>query len=347
MRAEEKCKKIIWSPHRILFAVGALMLIVSVCFFVINTSNNKGVVVPPTGDEEELIQMHISAEDVPYLTQMCNAQGECGEDPSTPSPRTTFSSRSKSQDMVWFAFHEKLIESSYSYQLNKRKNVVFLGDSITESFLGTSYDDGTAPRLVGVKDVFLEFCEKQNINPLVLAISGDQTQHLLYRLQDGEMSPQLKSNPELTFVLHIGTNNIGAGFLPGETAAGVIKVAEYILKETVGQLLIVLLLPRGDGKEKLVHICPPRCSTDGHPYESFLGPLRTVNDLVSEWFKTELSHRVDILNNWDIFIKHPDHDTEVDINLMPDMLHPNAEGHSLFLARIATKLNQIYNKIEY
>lgn len=322
------------------------MLVISI-WFLVNNSNVERIVVSEEGGQEVVLE-----EDIPYSKQMCNAQGECGEDPSTPSARTTFSSRSKSEDLVWFALHEKLVESSASYQTpstTHKRDVVFVGDSITESFLGTSYDEDDAPRLVGVKEVFLDFCKQQDINPLVLAISGDQTQHLLYRLRDGELGNNLKSNPKLTFVLHIGTNNIGSGFLPGETAAGMIKVAEYILEETMGQLLVVLPLPRGDGKLKLVHMCPPRCDYDGQPFESFLSPLRSVNQLVTEWFQGLKTDRVSMVSCWDLFInannnnlevkdRNYDLEHEVDIKLMPDKLHPNAAGHVLFLNRVATKL---------
>ena len=43
-------------------------------------------------------------------------------------------------------------------------------------------------------------------SPLVLAISGDQTQHLLWRLQNGEWPSSI---PTATVVVMIGTNNLG------------------------------------------------------------------------------------------------------------------------------------------
>lgn len=348
--------RVFWSPHRILFIGGGIMFVIAIWFMMHESERSDEVTARDSlvvGEEEM----------DPYEKPMCNAEGTCGENPSTPSPRTTFSSPSASQEKEWFEFHEKLKRSAHKYKTTSTtqyltKDVVFLGDSISESFLGTSYDDETNPRLNGIKQVFQEFCHEHGINPLVLAISGDQTQHLLYRLQDGELSKNLKYNPDITFVLHIGTNNIGSGFLPPETAKGVINVAEYLIKETQGKLLLVLLLPRGDGELKLSHLCPPRCDTNGHPFLSYLSPLRKVNELIMEWFdglKSSLNNfdggsrgRVDVISCWDLFInennkgvedvhdKNYDLANEVHVNLMPDKLHPNAQGHKLFLNRIIT-----------
>ena len=79
-------------------------------------------------------------------------------------------------------------------------------------------------------------------SPLVLAISGDQTQHLLWRLQNGEWPSTV---PSATVVLMIGTNNLGRGHLPGETARGVMAVVYDILRRLDGasRLLVLGLLP--------------------------------------------------------------------------------------------------------
>ena len=47
-------------------------------------------------------------------------------------------------------------------------------------------------------------------DPLILGISGDQTQHLLYRIQNGQQfvsSYEYVSNPNSIFVIMISTNN--------------------------------------------------------------------------------------------------------------------------------------------
>ena len=62
---------------------------------------------------------------------------------------------------------------------------MLLGDSITEAWRGTSYGN-PSERTAGVPAVLHQTLGKQfDASPLVLAISGDQTQHLLWRLQLG------------------------------------------------------------------------------------------------------------------------------------------------------------------
>ena len=104
-----------------------------------------------------------------------------------------------------------------------------IGDSITESLRGTSYG-GHSDRSVGTPEVFkaaMSTCPTATPlsplaappNPLVLAISGDQTQHLLFRLANGELPPALRGGPGgdgVTISLLIGTNNIAVGYTRDE-----------------------------------------------------------------------------------------------------------------------------------
>ncbi|CAN0227313.1 unnamed protein product, partial [Hapterophycus canaliculatus] len=54
-------------------------------------------------------------------------------------------------------------------------------------------------------------------------VSGDQTQHLLWRLQNGELPDELQ--PEVILVA-IGTNNLGAGMSVGDAVEGIRAVIE-------------------------------------------------------------------------------------------------------------------------
>ena len=68
---------------------------------------------------------------------------------------------------------------------------------------------------------------------LVLGLSGDQTQHVLWRLQEGdEFRPAARAGGEpavgagnnYVVLVLIGTNNIGSGHLPGPAAEGVARL---------------------------------------------------------------------------------------------------------------------------
>lgn len=111
----------------------------------------------------------------------------------------------------------------------KTAKLVFLGDSITE----------------GWSDVAPKLWEKAfgQYQPLKLGIGGDQTQNLLWRIDQGELR---ELNPHVTILL-IGINNIWwGGFSPEDTARGIATVASRIRQELPQSLILVHgLFPAG------------------------------------------------------------------------------------------------------
>jgi len=282
--------------------------------------------------------------DIYESTPFCDADGTCHEDPDRPSPRTIYSARSKEQYELWWKLHKELNRKSKEYarhrqQVQKAKSrektrpLILLGDSITEFWLGTNMGL-PEERAVGTPEVLKELISDRKalrLDPLVLAISGDQTQHLLYRLQNGQLLPAYATDPSAVFVVLIGTNNIGSGELPGPTAKGMLTVARYILNNTKGTLLLLKNLPRGD-TFRLPRICPPRCEADGSPLHSFLPAINELNEAVEEGIlqlrETPGGDRLSLLDCGTPFLAH-DSDSEVERSLMPDLLHPNAVGHKI------------------
>jgi lysophospholipase L1-like esterase len=270
----------------------------------------------------------------PYETRMCNPRGtRCGEDPDVPSPRTIYSAKSKEQYDLWWIAHTALNQSASAYAAHRTRtqqdpsskspnlrSLILLGDSITESWLGMNmgrYD----PRTQGVPDVLKKhLSHSQNLNPLVLAIGGDQTQHLLYRLQHGQLLPDYAHDPKAVFAMMIGTNNLGSGFLPDATTKGILKVANYVLENTKGHLIILEVLPRGD-----VERLPA-----GRKFKSFMPAIDKVNaavrEEISKMKETHGTKRVGVLDCGQPFRAKS---ADVDASLMPDLLHPNADGHEL------------------
>ena len=224
----------------------------------------------------------------------------------------------------------------------------------------------TKQRARGVPQV-LQDKFSESFDPIVLAESGDQTQHLLYRIQNGQL-PSIQEH-NAVFVVMIGTNNLGSGELPGPTSKGILTVAKYVLSHTQGRLLLFQVLPRGDGYQVLPSLCPPRCQSSSSsssssssgaatpaPFTSFLPAIAKVNNLVGqglEPLKEEYGeHRIEWIDCASSFLRkdddtkkdaaaaaavrennnnNDDDDAEVDVSLMPDLLHPNAAGH-VFLA---------------
>ena len=78
-------------------------------------------------------------------------------------------------------------------------------------------------------------------NAVNLGIGGDQTQHVLWRLENGNIDG---ISPKLA-VLMIGTNNAGCG-TPEEIAAGVKAIVEKLhAKLPEIKILILAIFPRG------------------------------------------------------------------------------------------------------
>ena len=282
--------------------------------------------------------------DIYELTSFCSADGTCHEKPDRPSPRTVYSAKSEEQYTQWWKLFQQLNLTVQAYAKRREQKakdgkhettrpLILLGDSITESWLGTNMGYPTA-RAVDVPQVLQELLGVPGVpslDPLVLAIAGDQTQHLLFRIQNGHLAQEYASDPSAIFVVLIGTNNLGSGELPGPTARGVIAVANYILSNTSGFLILLQNLPRGDAF-RLARICPPTCNSDGKPFSSFLPAIEKLNKAVEEGSRqlkeTFGSNRLSLLDCGSSFYGQ-DSVSEVDESLMPDLLHPNAAGHRI------------------
>jgi lysophospholipase L1-like esterase len=134
------------------------------------------------------------------------------------------------------------------------------------------------------------------------------------------------------FVVLIGTNNLGSGFLPGPTADGIQAVVEYLLEETQGKVILQLLLPRGDNS-RTASICPPRCADTNlrKPFASFQPAVDKVNEAIRQQ-RAELQRlhpgRFDVMDCGAAFVD-PNNKSGVNLELMPDALHPNAAGHEV------------------
>jgi len=282
-------------------------------------------------------------------TPFCDASGKCGERPDKPSPRTYYSSRQQTDYKQWIEMHDILRGSATKYEVRRHDArrearrggssvdhllppLILLGDSITESWLGTK-EGQLIERATGIPFLLHQLFEP-HFDPLVLGISGDQTQHLLYRLQDRELHPEYAHDKEATFTVLIGTNNLGAGVLPKNAAMGVKAVVEYLLKHTKGKVVLVKVLPRGD-VEKLSPICKPRCEADGSPLKSWMPSVDEMNSVIEKNVVPKLTRkfgkkRLSLVDCGKEFLGSEDGSSrETKDSLMPDGLHPNVEGQTI------------------
>jgi len=305
--------------------------------------------------EDGTVRKEKDSVDLYAITPFCNKEnGTCGESPTTPTPRTIYSSKSAPQHKKWLDYNHQLQQNAKFYAENRKNNQdarpwILLGDSITEAWVGTSY--GTvSERAKGIPKVLHEWMQQsttpnnhpRHFDPLVLGISGDQTQHLLWRLQNGHLQSSYTDNPKTIFVVLIGTNNLGAGELPGPTSEGILAVLEYLVANTRGNIVYLEVLPRDD-THNLQALCPPRCDKEGQAFRSFLPAIDKVNELVRQKMgdSSTLSKRVWSVPCGDKFlIQQEDGKKAINDSLFSDRLHPNVEGHQILAHCIQSVVQQ-------
>lgn len=155
-----------------------------------------------------------------------------------------------------------------------------------------------------------------DMTTMVRAISGDQTQHLLWRiLNDG--GQELVGVHTKAIVLCIGTNNLGIGMSVSETARGVAAVVQQILRQypSSTKLLLCTLLPRNSNFQA-------RVAAVNHDIGTMLNTNSDGRVLLSDCaaLLTENENGADSEAMW-----HPN------TLLMPDMLHPGSTGMDIWL----------------
>jgi beta-glucosidase len=187
----------------------------------------------------------------------------------------------------------------------KKGNVdlLMIGDSITHGWEGSG------------KEVWKQYYGKRNA--VNLGIGGDQTQHVLWRLENGNIAG---IQPKLA-VLMIGTNNVGCGN-PVEIAAGV-KAIVTKLRTSLPQtkVLVLAIFPRGP-------------DTQDH--------LRQVNAKTNEII-AKLADNKDVYF-LDIGPKFVDKDGKLSREIMPDLLHPNAKGYGIWAEAIEPVVKKLMDE---
>jgi lysophospholipase L1-like esterase len=177
---------------------------------------------------------------------------------------------------------------------------LFLGDSITDGWRG------------GGKTVW-----EKNFAPLKAAnfgIGGDRTEHVLWRLQHGELDG---IKPKLA-VLMIGTNNLGAN-QDVEIADGIKAIVDELHKQTPETKLLLLgIFPRGMKADD-----PAR------------GRIKHINSIIA---KLDDGQTVKYLDIGDKFLEA---DGSLPKSVMPDALHPNAKGYEIWAEAIAPTVQEM------
>ncbi|MGD9722254.1 MAG: platelet-activating factor acetylhydrolase IB subunit [Pirellulales bacterium] len=223
------------------------------------------------------------------LGMMASASRAADEVPTTlkPVPR-------EGQQM---ARHEKFNERV------KQGNVdlVLIGDSITQGWEGAG------------KDAWEKHYAKRNA--VNLGIGGDRTQHVLWRLEHGNIDG---ISPKLA-VLMIGTNNSnGSDNTAEEIGAGISAIVAK-LREKLPQtkVLILAVFPRGQKP----------------------GPQREKNAKASE-IASKLADNQNVFF-LDIGSKFLQPDGSLSADIMPDYLHLSPKGYEIWAEAIEPSVAQL------
>jgi lysophospholipase L1-like esterase len=208
------------------------------------------------------------------------------------------------RDAKWVARHEGFVEIAKQGGVD----ILFMGDSITDFWRTTG------------SNVWNQYYAPQHAANF--GISGDRTQHVLWRMNNGELDG---IHPKVV-VLMIGTNNTGkerGRNVPRNTPPQVIEGVTAVVNDIRAKLpeskiLLLAIFPRGDG-----------------------GPEQQaqINEINPELAKLDDGKMVKFL---DIGSKFLDADGKVSPAVMlPGLLHPNANGYQAWADAMNPTLDEM------
>jgi beta-glucosidase len=168
--------------------------------------------------------------------------------------------------------------------------LLFLGDSITDAW----------PR--AVKASWEKFAPYK---PADFGISGDRTEHVLWRITNGELEGIA---PKVTVIM-IGTNNIGhfSDEKPEWAAAGVKKIVDIVHEKLPNTKVLLLgVFPRGT------------------PESSQRKSVEAINQIISGYADGKKTKYLDVSKSF------LDENGNIPADVMPDKLHPNSKGYDIW-----------------
>lgn len=196
--------------------------------------------------------------------------------------------------------------------------VLFIGDSITAGW-------ANAARTHIWESYYGPY------QPANFGIGGDQTQHVIWRIENGELDG---ISPKVT-VLMLGTNNTGpapAGHTAAEIAAADKKIVELIRAKIPGtKVLLLAVFPRGARKDK-----------DGKITDAALTDAARRTEIINA-VNVELAKLDDGVNvrYLDINASFLGQDGKIPFAIMPDQLHPNTAGYQLWADAMKPRLTEM------
>lgn len=208
-------------------------------------------------------------------------------DPATGQPQARF-----------VAAHEGFVKVAKE----GKAKVVFLGDSITAGWNAK-------------KDIWDAAFGKYE--PANFGIGGDRTQHVLWRITNGE----LEGIKPKAAVIMIGTNNSGTDSAEA-IARGITRIVETVReKQPQAKILLLAVFPRGDKPTGALGAANEK--------------LKQVNAIIS---KLDDGKKVFFMDIGDKFVQGGG---PIDKAIMPDFLHLSPKGYQIWADAISPKLAEL------
>lgn len=224
--------------------------------------------------------------------------------PADATPNTATIPVLRANNEPWLKRHEGFVEIA---KTQSHCDLLFLGDSITDYW-----------RSKGRELWDREYAPHGAVN---FGISGDRTQHLLWRLQNGEIGI-LK--PKVVMMM-IGTNNIGfesdkkriRNTAP-QIAEGIKANVKYLRQQLPNaKILLLAVFPRGD------------------PDSPARKDVLEVNRRIA---RLDDSRHVFFLDIGHAFLAA---DGTIPADIMPEKLHPTPKGYQLWADAMRPTLNRL------
>lgn len=175
--------------------------------------------------------------------------------------------------------------------------LILIGDSITQGWEGSG------------KEVWAEYYAHRNA--VNLGISGDRTEHVLWRLENGNIDGIA---PKAAVVM-IGTNNWKDNS-PEEITEGVTAIVEKLRSSLPGtKVLLLAIFPRADVPEE---------------YRDNLLKVNGNIAALADWDNIYFLDLASVLL---------DENGVLPETVMPDLLHPNATGYQIWAAAMEPMLS--------
>lgn len=215
---------------------------------------------------------------------ICLAQETNSQRPAIKNPAIIPATRSNPTN--WLARHEGFVKQAKAGGID----LLFMGDSITDIWRNrgkTVWDKYYGPR-----------------HAANFGIGGDRTQHVLWRIENGELDG---IDPKV-IVLMIGTNNSGSDS-PDQISEGVEKIVAVMREKCPkSKILLLAIFPRNRPNDK----------------PDVMDTIHKVNERIARLADGKTVTFLDINH---VFLGP---DGKVPKDIMPDFLHPNEHGYQLW-----------------